>query len=606
MSGILLLLLAFSIGGSLCAGTPPENGGDSLFSQLTRGETNPGRHAARRNGNMLIIRTDKGAGSGFIVNKWNRPVIVSNAHVYLTGRNPRVFDVNDREYEIKEVIASKSRDLVFLVFEPFPGETAKPLEVEEDVSALEPDTRLTAYGNSLAGNVIRRSDGVLQAVGPQTIETTVPFVTGNSGGPLVTTDGGKVVGVATYMIRIRDDWTKQGSGFEQKKWWKPVVRRFATRIDNIDVSDLEQIDMRKIAECDLTMCERAQEVTRQLKEANNSQDFAAILFGNLSLIAEGRSFAWNSSYLKKQFAEDTELFTAITERLELGDLLELLDPLALLYQNASEVTYARIQPAKTKCFFCSGYGQITKHVPRPGYDPNSGESSLITKKIPCVVCRQTGKRAISHPGTMMQAPEAVIQSLADRVQPVPITFQGFTLGTTNKEFFQSYPFYRNTRAILLRRPVPFGEEIIYRGNHKDRDIKATSLTFMCGKLVEIRLFLNHEGDAPEELLKQYIALPLPDGYPLQAGARFLKDPLDIPCDRSGRAVLDIKRVSEDSRQSFFRNESPAPRHGVFLPSQPQPDSFMTNTVILSCRHNLPRAMQFLDYSRFRSVPQPGR
>lgn len=261
MSGILLLLLAFSIGGSLCAGTPPENGGDSLFSQLTRGETNPGRHAARRNGNMLIIRTDKGAGSGFIVNKWNRPVIVSNAHVYLTGRNPRVFDVNDREYEIKEVIASKSRDLVFLVFEPFPGETAKPLEVEEDVSALEPDTRLTAYGNSLAGNVIRRSDGVLQAVGPQTIETTVPFVTGNSGGPLVTTDGGKVVGVATYMIRIRDDWTKQGSGFEQKKWWKPVVRRFATRIDNIDVSDLEQIDMRKIAECDLTMCERAQEVT---------------------------------------------------------------------------------------------------------------------------------------------------------------------------------------------------------------------------------------------------------------------------------------------------------------------------------------------------------
>ncbi|WP_337746657.1 S1 family peptidase [Victivallis vadensis] len=397
MSGILLLLLAFSIGGSLCAGTPPENGGDSLFSQLTRGETNPGRHAARRNGNMLIIPTDKGAGSGFIVNKWNRPVIVSNAHVYLTGRNPRVFDVNDREYEIKEVIASKSRDLVFLVFEPFPGETAKPLEVEEDVSALEPDTRLTAYGNSLAGNVIRRSDGVLQAVGPQTIETTVPFVTGNSGGPLVTTDGGKVVGVATYMIRIRDDWTKQGSGFEQKKWWKPVVRRFATRIDNIDVSDLEQIDMRKIAECDLTMCERAQEVTRQLKEANNSQDFAAILFGNLSLIAEGRSFAWNSSYLKKQFAEDTELFTAITERLELGDLLELLDPLALLYQNASEVTYARIQPAKTKCFFCSGYGQITKHVPRPGYDPNSGESSLITKKIPCVVCRQTGKRAISPP-----------------------------------------------------------------------------------------------------------------------------------------------------------------------------------------------------------------
>ena len=129
---------------------------------------------------------------------------------------------------------------------------------------------------------------------------------------------------------------------------------------------------------------------------------------------------------------------------------------------------------------------------------------------------------------------------------------------------------------------------------------------MCGKLVEIRLFLNHEGDAPEELLKQYISLPLPDGYPLQADARFLKDPLDIPCDRSGKAVLDIKRVSEDSRQSFFRNESPVPRHGAFLPSQPQPDSFMTNTVILSCRHNLPRAMQFLDYSRFRSVPQPGR
>lgn len=155
---------------------------------------------------------------------------------------------------------------------------------------------------------------------------------------------------------------------------------------------------------------------------------------------------------------------------------------------------------------------------------------------------------------MMQAPEAVIQSLADRVQPVPITFQGFTLGTTNKEFFQSYPFYRNTRAILLRRPVPFGEEIIYRGNHKDRDIKATSLTFMCGKLVEIRLFLNHEGDAPEELLKQYISLPLPDGYPLQAGARFLKDPLDIPATVPARPcwISNAFRKIRGSRFSVMK------------------------------------------------------
>lgn len=48
---------------------------------------------------------------------WDQPVIVTNAHVYLEMKEPEVVDINGKVYKIKEVLGSKSRDLVILSYE---------------------------------------------------------------------------------------------------------------------------------------------------------------------------------------------------------------------------------------------------------------------------------------------------------------------------------------------------------------------------------------------------------------------------------------------------------------------------------------------------------
>jgi len=199
----------------------------------------------RLENSFLLVRSPDGRGSAFLTRLWNQPVIVTNAHVYLAMKDPEVVDVNGRVYRIKEVIGSKSRDLVILAYEG-PGPKTGILNVIEDAAAVPLSSKVAAYGNSLGDDVIVTEKGKLIAVGPDKIEVDAPFVRGNSGGPVLLDKGHKVIGVATYMRSIRPDWTNTGSKYKSTHV-KLIVRRFATRIDNLSPGDLEPLKLEDLS-----------------------------------------------------------------------------------------------------------------------------------------------------------------------------------------------------------------------------------------------------------------------------------------------------------------------------------------------------------------------
>ena len=87
--------------------------------------------------------------------------------------------------------------------------------------------RLYTFGNSDGGQVMTSLNGICMGMGSDTIEVSIPFVQGNSGGAILN-EKGKVVGVVTYATKFNepDNWIKNGTRFNE-------VRRYGVRF--IDV-----------------------------------------------------------------------------------------------------------------------------------------------------------------------------------------------------------------------------------------------------------------------------------------------------------------------------------------------------------------------------------
>ena len=74
--------------------------------------------------------------------------------------------------------------------------------------------------------VVTELEGSIDGVGPDKLEVSYEFVSGNSGGLLVNAKTQEVLGVATFVTRApKADWVKEGTRFEE-------VRRFCVRWTN--------------------------------------------------------------------------------------------------------------------------------------------------------------------------------------------------------------------------------------------------------------------------------------------------------------------------------------------------------------------------------------
>lgn len=174
---------------------------------------------------LVIITCGNSRGSGFVCTMEGKKWLITNEHVVHSGgrfearthSGQKITIGNDDNIEV-----GGNRDLVRILMK---DKSAASLEIEEKSPIV--NETLYTYGNSDGGQVMTSLSGACLGVGYDTLEVSIPFVQGNSGGAILNIDG-KVVGVVTYATKRNepDNWVKTGTRFNE-------VRRFGVRFVDV-------------------------------------------------------------------------------------------------------------------------------------------------------------------------------------------------------------------------------------------------------------------------------------------------------------------------------------------------------------------------------------
>ena len=159
---------------------------------------------------LVQITTPTGTGSGFIVDREGG--VITNAHVVDYHAWVTVRLASGTEYRGRVVGKDETIDLAYIelyatgAFTPVSMGDSDSLQVGADVIAIG-----FPLGDILQGDpTVTR--GILSAKRDDFLQTDAPLNPGNSGGPLVDSEG-NVVGVNTAGIRQSGDVTIEGIGF---------------------------------------------------------------------------------------------------------------------------------------------------------------------------------------------------------------------------------------------------------------------------------------------------------------------------------------------------------------------------------------------------------
>lgn len=178
---------------------------------------------------LVIIECEEGSGSGFLLEMDGKTYLMTNEHVVRSTGTPRARLIDGTPLTLGAFSVATDRDLAR--FE-VPGCNVRPFQISEKL----PNTgdMVAVYGNSLGRGVATESKGFIQGVGPNRLETNSEIVPGNSGSPLVATDG-KVLGVAAFIDRRgSDEWTVKNTRFDG------TPRRFAIRFTNVAWKNIDR------------------------------------------------------------------------------------------------------------------------------------------------------------------------------------------------------------------------------------------------------------------------------------------------------------------------------------------------------------------------------
>jgi hypothetical protein len=178
-----------------------------------------GKLVSDAHADLLIVEGDRGVGSGFVCQWEGRAWAVTNIHVLVDNNGGRLMDLDRKMVETGDGALAVEHDICRF---PLPG-PARGFEISTNVAA---DARVGDWvvvpGNSEGAGVIKPLNGRIVGIGPNLIEVDAPFVSGNSGSPIIHEESGKVIGIATY-VRI------EGRDGEVT----PNSRRFGYRLDTV-------------------------------------------------------------------------------------------------------------------------------------------------------------------------------------------------------------------------------------------------------------------------------------------------------------------------------------------------------------------------------------
>jgi len=180
---------------------------------------------------LAIITAGKSTGSGFVCQLNGKKYLITNEHVLRGGQPFSARLLNGKEISFLSLEVADDRDLVRM---EITGSAIEGLVVSTKKHNLHDP--VFVFGNSDGEGVATSLSGKLLGIGPVSIETDATFVRGNSGSPIIDSEG-KVMAVATYAIRDPNpnDWVKQGSRFTD-------VRRFGVKMDGVVWKLIDQKD----------------------------------------------------------------------------------------------------------------------------------------------------------------------------------------------------------------------------------------------------------------------------------------------------------------------------------------------------------------------------
>jgi S1-C subfamily serine protease len=175
----------------------------------------------------VIIRSQGGGGSGFVVEDAGQIFIVTNQHVLL--------GVDKDDIEISTTGGTKLKPLGLQIVPELDlarievKEAPPPLTLGQTASI---DEVVATVGNSLNAGVVTLNFGRIKGIGGTDIEVDCTVVPGQSGGPLINSVG-EVLGVTTYSLRANKDSTTEGTRYAERRYfavrlntdteWTPVT-----------------------------------------------------------------------------------------------------------------------------------------------------------------------------------------------------------------------------------------------------------------------------------------------------------------------------------------------------------------------------------------------
>ena len=171
---------------------------------------------------VVVIEGDQGSGTGFLCEVDGQVWIYTAAHV-LSGNNK--IKVRDNEGRIyKDFDYLESAEGVDLVRLKLKNHDVKGLSLVSPKEAPKEGDVIVAIGNSLGTGSLSGEPGKIMKVEEDMWEVDAEIIPGNSGGPILSLEKGKVVGIVTHLIIHR----REG---EDSLHGKSETKRFAARLD---------------------------------------------------------------------------------------------------------------------------------------------------------------------------------------------------------------------------------------------------------------------------------------------------------------------------------------------------------------------------------------
>ncbi len=172
---------------------------------------------------LAIITAGTSTGSGFICDISGKIRLVTNEHVLRNGRPISATLISGQKLRLGSTI-HLADDLDLAIIDIIETNDISYLTLSSKQPQI--GEHIYVFGNSDGGGVATSLEGGIIGVGPDRVEIDAAFVLGNSGSPIILSDG-TVFAVATYIQRSSDpkDWVKKGTRFKD-------TRRFGLLLSN--------------------------------------------------------------------------------------------------------------------------------------------------------------------------------------------------------------------------------------------------------------------------------------------------------------------------------------------------------------------------------------